>query len=401
MSRSSPLNGLQLFRAFRESVREEDEARAADEDEDEEPVPSPLQQQPQPSPPPPRPGFCEANLNDAGGGVTDNLTLLLKRKRELKEKQRQQRRESVNPLRTYGYSSVEDVLEEEDPRKTYESSCSEGEDEDDEEESIAATSDDSDEEDEDYHDGEEEPQKKPKISYRGIGSSTLRRLPAGKQEEEEEEDDDLFSSSSSTAKKKESRRKKKRNHGGGGGEDEDGGEEEGGQFRDPHCFGCMFAGRDSVGVDGNHMNICVKILTENFAWVKNIVAARMAHCYFKQHIWRPGMKMWRTLEILDHLEKHSLSPSFYIASRIIKLRKKMELYEKMELITITDESGKERMMINKDATRLAENTHRAIMDLYGKKPENLNFYVADREVDYRRLGQLVTPHQRYIEKKRS
>ena len=199
-----------------------------------------------------------------------------------------------------------------------------------------------------------------------------------------------------------------RDNGGDGGDGDMSGDEEFIEYSNKkskkRCFACSRGERNQDAINGTKMNACIRIIQEEYGYNDNNELARIVHLYFKHEIYFPmrlnNMKidMWRTSEILVHIEKHlSLEPHIFIGESI-KLWK--ELWIQIMLnYTIKEEvltDGTMRRVPDKDSIKSAIDIYNVVLKTYKERPQNMNFYNENFTIDFEKIGKSFNVHRNWV-----
>jgi hypothetical protein len=156
------------------------------------------------------------------------------------------------------------------------------------------------------------------------------------------------------------------------------------------CFGCM---HDTTGLmdhdASNSMTQCLMILDQNIGKMEPIMMCRLAHLYFKKRVWSPGMHMWRTLEILQHLS-HSDDPRLFLWRQMGRCKRDLEMCTRLQYKRTVDDSGEIVHHINTSAVSMSKMLMDQIAVLYGKDPRKMNFFQESRQIDLSGMGRMFS-----------
>jgi hypothetical protein len=260
-----------------------------------------------------------------------------------KSRNQQIEKENEDDVVSWDYTSVDNILENEDD--LYYSSCEE-------------------EEDCEGEDEEEEEELEQHSSSSSPSSS---------------DDDDLFSSNGPLKITNNIIKKKKKG---------------GNKYKD-YCFGCAWGGPRGVTIPGSKINQCLKLIENNYGTMKNRELARVVHCFYKKEIYEPSnrlgrtLPMWRTYEILKHIEDHSIEPRIFIGESIRSLSKMYSAYKTMVFKDCKLKNGHSRKAGIERNVRTLLSLNKRMGELYRMNPKAMNFYNNDCTINLEAAGKLI------------
>lgn len=170
--------------------------------------------------------------------------------------------------------------------------------------------------------------------------------------------------------------------GGGGGEISSG-------AKGKACFGCEFAWHvHSGGVSRGPVVECFRLLEQNYGQIEDKALARLAREFFLAEVYRPARERgkplpdWPLKTILEHIQRHTHDPRPFLMNAIKDLEEKRNAMACF--LFSLDETGRKHW--DKDAMREYRELLKLQLQLYSKPPQTMNFFNANQDIDFQRLG---------------
>lgn len=165
------------------------------------------------------------------------------------------------------------------------------------------------------------------------------------------------------------------------------------------CFGCRFGSEKDPSINGNRMNELIRIFTDNYLKMDNMILARLMHVYFKRMIWEPmkGKKkdMWRTREIYVHFTEHIRDPRVYIGQTIEKYKIISDTLNHMLIKQVNLENGSIIDIADHKNIKSMLDLDKRVLELYKTNPERMLFYNPSLQIDFSQLNKFVTMHKHW------
>ena len=155
------------------------------------------------------------------------------------------------------------------------------------------------------------------------------------------------------------------------------------------CFGCEFAWHvHSGGVNRGPVVECFKLLEQNYGQIEDKALARMAREFFLAEVFHPArargkpLPDWPLKMILEHIQRHTHDPRPFLMNAIKDLEEKRNAMGCF--LFSLDETGRKHW--DKDAMREYRELLKLQLQLYSKPPQTMNFFNANQDIDFKRLG---------------
>lgn len=153
-----------------------------------------------------------------------------------------------------------------------------------------------------------------------------------------------------------------------------------------YCFACDWVGNgnDAKTLSINKANTIVFMINSNYGIISDLSLAKAVHGFYKNEIWLPKkeLPLWRTKDILLHIQKHSLNPVIYVGRKIRRMENLYDVVENM-LFRKLNEGGSiipDQKMI-KALTEIEKN----IRELYKTPIKSMNF-TSENGIDPEKIG---------------
>lgn len=168
------------------------------------------------------------------------------------------------------------------------------------------------------------------------------------------------------------------------------------RVKDKRCFGCSW-GSSGTGdsINGNKMNVCIKIIEQNYGKTDNAELARIVHCFYMKEIYEPLKKegksipKWTSKKIKKHIESHLLEPRIFIGESLKKLSRFERLLENMIVTEHEFIDGSRRMLLMEKNMKLSLEIMKRKLELYKATPRSMNFFNSDCSINMEMIGKFV------------
>jgi hypothetical protein len=161
------------------------------------------------------------------------------------------------------------------------------------------------------------------------------------------------------------------------------------------CFGCMFGSKADGSIDSTPFNTLMEIIGTNYGSIGNRFLARVAHCYFQNHIRKPmllrGKKIpnWKTVDILDHIETHTIHPVMHTGQAISRCKKIGGILQNMIFKVRYTPTGQEIFEVDKGNLKVLLDVEKTILMLYKTNVKEMLFYTDSFKVDPATMGKFM------------
>jgi hypothetical protein len=171
------------------------------------------------------------------------------------------------------------------------------------------------------------------------------------------------------------------------------------------CFGCMWGNARDDPLDLNALNYCIKIIEQNYGHMANIALSKIVHNYFKDNIYDPmkadgkSVPLWRTRDILEHLEHHIINPVIHLVEKIRKYNKIITVLDNMYFKVKINNAHQEILEADAKNIKLSVMLEKEILNAFKTKPKDMLFYNENYQINVSDIGKYLNINKRYqIEK---
>lgn len=168
------------------------------------------------------------------------------------------------------------------------------------------------------------------------------------------------------------------------------------------CFCCMFGSSQDPAIDGTALNELMDLIRQNYGISGNRFVARLAHCYFMNHIYIPlkldgkDIPLCKSIDFLRHIEGHSNDPVIHLGQTIMKYKKVNSILKNMLFMVKRDESGMEYFTWDRNTLRYILETDKQIIALYKTNPKDMLFYNESFRIDTSVSGKFFNFHKNIV-----